>query len=536
MADAASQNWYEILGVPPDADATGIRNAYRREAMRWHPSRHAGEGLAEAEERFRRIGAAYKTLSDPAQRAEYDVWRATGQISGAAGARGVGRRADKVLAFSTGLKESEAARLFFEQMLALSAELKRKGYRGGQRLKILESLGCPDSVVRAVAEYTQQKRRQHSQSAENPQNGASDRLRYSRSSATELPEAIELAEWSQIKPYYVAVIGGRSADARMDEATYQKHLARFKKSLSGYVLAFVLLLVSFLFPRGGWLFIGGLAALILTLVWRLLLGESWAFHRERAMRRYLSAFKRFHNDPAAAGGWRFNLGGFFGGILWLAYRRMSRYMLIAIAAAVLFDWIQIFAELKFGFLISDKLWTAIAIPIGFFADRIYFEHARQRIRKVLLYPRRQALAQLREDGGASWMGCLGYLLLFIILSLPGVFYERSVEMRQAMYSQDASLSGQQTAGQAARQKLVAEAAERSMQIRKERFDAVVAETQARYPQLDPKHPRYDRELAERVNVRTQNYIRQGRDPIRARRMAAAEVDAAGSARQSKSSK
>ena len=536
MADAASQNWYEILGVPPDADATGIRNAYRREAMRWHPSRHAGEGLAEAEERFRRIGAAYKTLSDPAQRAEYDVWRATGQISGAAGARGVGRRADKVLAFSTGLKESEAARLFFEQMLALSAELKRKGYRGGQRLKILESLGCPDSVVRAVAEYTQQKRRQHSQSAENPQNGASDRLRYSRSSATELPEAIELAEWSQIKPYYVAVIGGRSADARMDEATYQKHLARFKKSLSGYVLACVLLLVSFLFPRGGWLFIGGLAALILTLVWRLLLGESWAFHRERAMRRYLSAFKRFHNDPAAAGGWRFNLGGFFGGILWLAYRRMSRYMLIAIAAAVLFDWIQIFAELKFGFLISDKLWTAIAIPIGFFADRIYFEHARQRIRKVLLYPRRQALAQLREDGGASWMGCLGYLLLFIILSLPGVFYERSVEMRQAMYSQDASLSGQQTAGQAARQKLVAEAAERSMQIRKERFDAVVAETQARYPQLDPKHPRYDRELAERVNVRTQNYIRQGRDPIRARRMAAAEVDAAGSARQSKSSK
>ena len=536
MADAASQNWYEILGVPPDADATGIRNAYRREAMRWHPSRHAGEGLAEAEERFRRIGAAYKTLSDPAQRAEYDVWRATGQISGAAGARGVGRRADKVLAFSTGLKESEAARLFFEQMLALSAELKRKGYRGGQRLKILESLGCPDSVVRAVAEYTQQKRRQHSQSAENPQNGASDRLRYSRSSATELPEAIELAEWSQIKPYYVAVIGGRSADARMDEATYQKHLARFKKSLSGYVLAFVLLLVSFLFPRGGWLFIGGLAALILTLVWRLLLGESWAFHRERAMRRYLSAFKRFHNDPAAAGGWRFNLGGFFGGILWLAYRRMSRYMLIAIAAAVLFDWIQIFAKLKFGFLISDKLWTAIAIPIGFFADRIYFEHARQRIRKVLLYPRRQALAQLREDGGASWMGCLGYLLLFIILSLPGVFYERSVEMRQAMYSQDASLSGQQTAGQAARQKLVAEAAERSMQIRKERFDAVVAETQARYPQLDPKHPRYDRELAERVNVRTQNYIRQGRDPIRARRMAAAEVDAAGSARQSKSSK
>ena len=319
----------------------------------------------------------------------------------------------------------------------------------------------------------------------------------------------------------------------MDEATYQKHLARFKKSLSGYVLAFVLLLVSFLFPRGGWLFIGGLAALILTLVWRLLLGESRAFHREKAMRHYLSAFKRFHNDPAAARRIRFNLGGFFGGILWLAYRRMSRYVLIAIAASVLVDWILIFVELKFGILISKKFWMAISILIGFFADRIYFEHARQRIRKVLLYPRRQALAQLREDGGASPMSCLGYLLLLIILSWPGALYERSVEMRQAVYSQDASLSGQQTAGQAARQKLVAEAAERSMQIRKERFDAVVAETQARYPQLDPKHPRYDRELAERVNVRTQNYIRQGRDPIRARRMAAAEVDAAGSAKPSK---
>lgn len=517
VAGMAVQSWYEILGVAPNAGASEIQNAYRREALRWHPERHV-DGR-QAEERFRKIGMAYKTLSDPALRAEYDVWLATGAVSGKGAVDkedGVDSRTWKILAFSAGLMEAEAARLFFEQMLMLSAELKYKGYRGRQRLKMLETLGCPCSVVRAVAERMRRSRRQPGRSSP---------------SDADLPVAVELAEWAQIKPYYAALIGGDHAGERMDEATYRKHLANFNRSLAGYVTGLALLLAGIALagngPLSGWLAVGGVAALILTLVWRWLTGASMAFHREKAMRRYLPAFKRFHNgEKTAAGGSRFNIGGFFGSIYWLAYRRMSRDALIGVAALAALGWIQLIVSMKFDVRIN-ALWVgaAIAIAMGLGADRIYFEHARRRIDKVSLYPRRQALAQLREEGGVSRMCCLGYLVLSFVLSLPLGLYQASLKTRRAMLQEHMPSTEQRIADHAARQKLAAEAAARSAQIRKEQLAAAIAETEARYPQIDPRHPRYDRKLAERVSARMQNHVRQGADPARARRMAAAEIGA-----------
>lgn len=517
VADTAWRSWYEILGVSPDVGASGIQNAYRREAMRWHPEHHADERRAEVEEHFRKIGMAYKTLSDPALRAEYDIWLATGGISfqGVTGrGDGIDSRTRKILAFSAGLMEAEAARLFFEQMLVLSAELKYKGYRGRQRLKMLETLGCPCSVVRAVAE---RMRRSHRQAG------------HAVPPDSDLPGAVELAEWAQIKPYYAAVIGGTHARERMDEAIYRKHLSNFKKSLAGYALGVILLLVGVMRaksdPLGAWLAMSGLAVLILTLILRLWAGGSMAFHREKAMRHYLYAFKRMHNGETSAGkGRRFNVGGFFGTIYWLAYRRMSRYALIGVVALAISGWILFVIELKFG-IDLDAFWVGIAAAMGVSADRIYFEHARERISRVMLYPRRQALAQLREGGGASRMTCLGYVILSIVLSSPLVLYKASIKKRHAALQQSVQLTGKQAADNVARQKLAAEAAARSAQIRKERLAAAIAETEARYPQLNPRHPRYDPKLADRVSARMQDYVRQGADLARARRMAAAEIGA-----------
>ena len=39
-------NHYEILGVGPDATEQQIKEAYRREAMKWHPDSHDGEVAA----------------------------------------------------------------------------------------------------------------------------------------------------------------------------------------------------------------------------------------------------------------------------------------------------------------------------------------------------------------------------------------------------------------------------------------------------------------------------------------------------------
>lgn len=66
------QDYYEVLGVPREADADGIKKAYRKLALAWHPDRHTGEGAAAAEAKFKTISEAYEVLSDPEKRAKYD--------------------------------------------------------------------------------------------------------------------------------------------------------------------------------------------------------------------------------------------------------------------------------------------------------------------------------------------------------------------------------------------------------------------------------------------------------------------------------
>ncbi|EAP98359.1 DnaJ protein [Janibacter sp. HTCC2649] len=74
----ASQDWFEkdfyaILGVSKDADATAIKKAYRKLARTHHPDKNPGD--AGAEQKFKDIGEANAVLSDPKQREEYDAVR-----------------------------------------------------------------------------------------------------------------------------------------------------------------------------------------------------------------------------------------------------------------------------------------------------------------------------------------------------------------------------------------------------------------------------------------------------------------------------
>jgi molecular chaperone DnaJ len=68
-----------VLGVPRDADAKVIKDAFRNLALKYHPDRNKEP---DAEARFKEIAAAYAVLSDPKKRAQYDAggtpgWRAT---------------------------------------------------------------------------------------------------------------------------------------------------------------------------------------------------------------------------------------------------------------------------------------------------------------------------------------------------------------------------------------------------------------------------------------------------------------------------
>jgi len=63
------RDYYEVLGVPRDADAQAIKKAYRKLAIKYHPDRNQEPG---AEDRFKEVSEAYAVLSDDEKRQRYD--------------------------------------------------------------------------------------------------------------------------------------------------------------------------------------------------------------------------------------------------------------------------------------------------------------------------------------------------------------------------------------------------------------------------------------------------------------------------------
>jgi molecular chaperone DnaJ len=76
-------DYYEILGVPRDADQERIKKAYRKLAMEYHPDRN--NGSPEAEARFKELSEAYEVLKDPDRRAAYDRFGEEGLKAGRGG-------------------------------------------------------------------------------------------------------------------------------------------------------------------------------------------------------------------------------------------------------------------------------------------------------------------------------------------------------------------------------------------------------------------------------------------------------------------
>ncbi|MCX7615941.1 MAG: DnaJ domain-containing protein [Patescibacteria group bacterium] len=74
------KNYYEILGVPPDASEEEIKKAFRRLAHKYHPDKEGGD-----EKKFKEINEAYQVLSDKKKRAQYDKYGRVFEGAGPAG-------------------------------------------------------------------------------------------------------------------------------------------------------------------------------------------------------------------------------------------------------------------------------------------------------------------------------------------------------------------------------------------------------------------------------------------------------------------
>ncbi|KLU67792.1 curved DNA-binding protein [Desulfosporosinus acididurans] len=64
------KNYYEILGVSPDADDKTIKKAYQKLAKKYHPDVNPGDKSAEG--KFKEVSEAYQAISDPEKRRKYD--------------------------------------------------------------------------------------------------------------------------------------------------------------------------------------------------------------------------------------------------------------------------------------------------------------------------------------------------------------------------------------------------------------------------------------------------------------------------------
>lgn len=135
------QDYYKLLGIERNANASEIKQAYRKLTKQYHPDLNPNDKAAE--EKFKKINEAYEVLKDEDKRAAYDRYGSAAFNGGAAGPGGNG--------YAHHQQEGEFADIFdiFEQMMG--------GNRGRQQARPSEQRGanlqCSIQITMSVA-YT----------------------------------------------------------------------------------------------------------------------------------------------------------------------------------------------------------------------------------------------------------------------------------------------------------------------------------------------------------------------------------------------
>ena len=70
-SSADTFTYWSLLGLAPGSNSEQLKQAFKREAKRWHPDLNSNS--KNAEERFKWINEAYLVLNDPKKRFEWEI-------------------------------------------------------------------------------------------------------------------------------------------------------------------------------------------------------------------------------------------------------------------------------------------------------------------------------------------------------------------------------------------------------------------------------------------------------------------------------
>ncbi len=108
--------YYETLEVERSTDEPGLKTAFRKLAMKWHPDRNPGN--KDCEVKFKEINEAYEVLKDGDKRAAYDRYGHAAFEQGHGGGPGFGA------GFASSFSD------IFEDLFGMAGQ---RGGRGGGR-------------------------------------------------------------------------------------------------------------------------------------------------------------------------------------------------------------------------------------------------------------------------------------------------------------------------------------------------------------------------------------------------------------------
>ena len=136
---SAKRCYYETLEVERTVTDAGLKSAFRKLAMKWHPDRNPGDKASEA--RFKEINEAYEVLKDGDKRAAYDRFGHAAFEQGAGGG-GPGFGAGFASSFSD----------IFEDLFGMAGQRGRGGSESGADLRYNMEITLEEAFVGKTAQ------------------------------------------------------------------------------------------------------------------------------------------------------------------------------------------------------------------------------------------------------------------------------------------------------------------------------------------------------------------------------------------------